>query len=58
MPQIPEGYVEPQRRRVVQAQLHRELLQRFESEPDITVASTTLDIVGFPTLRSEAVSDS
>ena len=50
--------VEPGRRRAVQGTLYRQLLQRFESEPDITVASTTVEIVGVPTLRSEVVHDS
>jgi small-conductance mechanosensitive channel len=44
--------VEAQRRRKVKAQLHQELLHRFESEADITVASATFEIVGFPPLRS------
>jgi len=37
----------------VKAQLHHELLQHFESETDVTVASATFEIVGFPPLRSE-----
>jgi small-conductance mechanosensitive channel len=46
--------VEAQRRRQVKAQLHRELLHRFESEADITVASATFEIVGFPPLTGDA----
>ena len=43
--------VEAQARRTVKAQLHQELLQHFESEADITVASMTVEIVGFPALK-------
>jgi small-conductance mechanosensitive channel len=43
--------VEARERRQVKGQLHRELLQRFESEPGITVASATFEIVGFPPLK-------
>jgi len=45
--------VEPRQRRQVRAQLHQELLQHFEQEPNITVASATFDIVGFPAPRHE-----
>ena len=45
--------VEAQARRQVKAQLHRELLQHFESEAEITVASATFEIVGFPPLKSD-----
>jgi small-conductance mechanosensitive channel len=45
--------VEARERRQVTGQLHRELLERFESEPGITVASATFEIVGFPPLRKE-----
>jgi small-conductance mechanosensitive channel len=45
--------VEAQARRQVKAQLHRELLQHFESEAGITVASATFEIVGFPPLKSD-----
>ena len=37
---------------------YERVLQRFESEPDITVASSTMEIVGGPTLRGEVVHDS
>jgi small-conductance mechanosensitive channel len=47
--------VEARERRQAKGQLHRELLQRFESEPGITVASATFEIVGFPPLRKEDV---
>jgi len=45
--------VEARRRREVGGQLHRELLQHFEAETDITVASATIEIVGFPPLKSD-----
>jgi len=45
--------VEARNRRPVTAQLHRELLQRFEADEQITVASATFEIVGFPPLRGE-----
>ncbi len=35
-------------RRPVKGQIHGELLERFSEVPDITVASMTVDIVGFP----------
>ena len=44
--------VEPRERRQVTAQLHHELLQHFESEEQITVASATMEIVGFPTVKT------
>ena len=47
--------VEPRERRQVKGQLHHELLQHFQSEPTITVASATFEIVGFPPLRSESL---
>jgi small-conductance mechanosensitive channel len=46
--------VDARQRRSVQARLHRELLQHFEEEEAVTVASATFEIVGFPPLRSEA----
>jgi small-conductance mechanosensitive channel len=45
--------VEAQARRQVKTQLHHELLQHFESESGITVASATFEIVGFPPLKSD-----
>jgi hypothetical protein len=45
--------VEAHARRQVKGQLHHELLNHFGLEPDITVASATVEIVGFPPLRSE-----
>jgi small-conductance mechanosensitive channel len=42
--------VEAHERRGAKARLHRELLQQFEAEPNITVASATFEIVGFPPL--------
>lgn len=44
--------VDARERRRVKGQLHHELLQHFESEVDITVASATFEIVGFPPLRT------
>jgi len=41
--------VDAQERRKVKAQLNRDLLKQFEKEGNITVASATFDIVGFPT---------
>ena len=43
--------VDAQERRQVKAQLNRELLQQFEEEENITIASATFDIVGFPALQ-------
>ena len=43
--------VDAQERRKVKAQLNRELLQQFEEEENINVASATFDIVGFPALQ-------
>jgi small-conductance mechanosensitive channel len=40
--------VDAQERRKIKAQLNRDLLQQFEAEKDITIASATFDIVGFP----------
>ena len=45
--------VEARRRRELQGKLHRELLERFEADPEITVASATFEIVGFPPLRRD-----
>jgi small-conductance mechanosensitive channel len=45
--------VDARERRTVKGQLHRKLLQHFESEPTITVASATFEIVGFPPLKSD-----
>jgi len=45
--------VEARRRRLVKAELHRELLEHFETEAQITVASATFEVVGFPPLRTE-----
>jgi len=43
--------VDAQERRRVKDQLHRDLLQHFQAEENIKVASTTIEIVGFPTLQ-------
>jgi len=40
--------MDAQEGRKVKAQLNRELLQQFEAEENITIASATFDIVGFP----------
>jgi small-conductance mechanosensitive channel len=47
--------VDARERRKIRGQLHRELLQRFEAEENVTVASTTVEIVGFPPQRGEDV---
>jgi hypothetical protein len=46
--------VEARHRREVQGELHRQLLENFEAAPEITVASATVEIVGFPSLKSGA----
>jgi len=43
--------VDAQERRRVKDQLHRDLLQHIQTEENISVASTTIEIVGFPTLQ-------
>jgi len=43
--------VDARERRKIKGQLHRELLQHFEKEEKITIASMTVEIVGFPPLR-------
>jgi small-conductance mechanosensitive channel len=43
--------VDAQERRKVKAQLNRELLQQFDEETNVTIASATFDIVGFPALQ-------
>jgi small-conductance mechanosensitive channel len=43
--------VDAQERRRVKDRLHQELLQHFQAEEKITVASTTIEIVGFPTMQ-------
>lgn len=43
--------VEAHERRAVLNKLHQELLIHFEEEPEITVASATFEIVGFPPMR-------
>ena len=43
--------VDAQERRRVKARLNRELMQQFEEEENITIASATFDIVGFPALH-------
>ena len=43
--------VDAQERRAVKGRLHRELLQYFQAEENITVASTTIEIVGLPALE-------
>ena len=42
--------VNAQERRKVKGQLHQDLLQHFQSEENISVASMTIEIVGFPAL--------
>jgi small-conductance mechanosensitive channel len=43
--------VDAQERRGVKDRLHRELLQNFQVDENIEVASTTIEIVGFPRLQ-------
>lgn len=43
--------VDAQERRGVKDRLHRELLQYFQAEEKIEVASTTIEIVGFPPME-------
>lgn len=45
--------VETRERRQVKARLHQELLQHFKAEPEITRASVTVEIVGFPPLKGD-----
>jgi small-conductance mechanosensitive channel len=45
--------VDAQERRSVKDHLHRELLQNFQGEENISIASTTIEIVGFPTLQGD-----
>jgi small-conductance mechanosensitive channel len=44
--------VEVRSRRIVKGQIHGALLKCLDEEPLIRVASTTIDIVGFPPLKS------
>jgi small-conductance mechanosensitive channel len=43
--------VDAQERRKVKDQLHQDLLQHFQAEENISVASMTIEIVGFPQLQ-------
>jgi small-conductance mechanosensitive channel len=43
--------VDAQERRKVKGRLHRDLLQQFQAEEKIAIASTTIEIVGFPPLE-------
>ena len=45
--------VDAQERRKIKGQLHQELLQHFQAEPNITVASMTVEIVGLPPLKGD-----
>ena len=45
--------VDAMERRKIKGQLHHELLQHFQSEQNITVASMTVEIVGLPPLRGD-----
>ncbi|MGD2176712.1 MAG: mechanosensitive ion channel [Anaerolineae bacterium] len=45
--------VEARERRTAMGQLHHELLQHFDEQPNITVASATFEIVGFPPLHGD-----
>lgn len=43
--------VEAKDRRTIKGQIHKDLLELFGEEPDIKVASITVDIVGIPPLK-------
>ena len=43
--------VDAQERRMVKGRLHRDLLQSFQADENIVVASTTIEIVGIPPLQ-------
>jgi len=43
--------VEAKDRRTIKGQIHKDLLELFGEEPDIKVASITVDIVGLPPLK-------
>ncbi len=43
--------VDAQERRKVKGQLHREVLEHFQEEEGITIASPTVEMVGFPQLQ-------
>jgi small-conductance mechanosensitive channel len=45
--------VRARERRAVKGELHQELLQHFEGEPKIQVASATFEIVGLPPVQGE-----
>jgi hypothetical protein len=45
--------VDARERRTIKAELHQELLQHFQAESNITVASMTIEIVGFPSIKGE-----
>ena len=45
--------VEARERRKIAAELHQDLLEHFEAEPEITIASATFEIVGVPPLESD-----
>jgi len=44
--------VEARNRKKVKGQIHGRLLECFDEEPDLRVASMTVDIVGFAPLKS------
>jgi small-conductance mechanosensitive channel len=48
--------VEVRNRRAVKGQIYSELLKCFEEEPDIRVASQTVEVVRFPPLKSNNIS--
>jgi hypothetical protein len=49
--------VDPRERRSVNSKLHHELLQLFFDEADITFASATFEIVGFPPLTHSRINE-
>lgn len=46
--------VEARRRREVQEKLYHDILEIFEATPDVSVASSTFEIVGMPPLRQRS----
>ncbi len=45
--------VDPRQRRFIKHTMHQRILEAFENEKDVKLASVTIDIVGFPPVRRE-----
>ncbi len=45
--------VDPRKRRFIKHTMHQRILEAFENEKDVKLASVTIDIVGFPPVRTE-----